>query len=917
MISINTNLSSLITQRSLTKSTDALNLAIERMTTGFKINHAKDNAANYSISTNMSTQLNAYDIAADNVASGMDLVGYASDIISQMQDKAARLNALSTQARNGTYGAQSLAAINSEASAIMAEITRLYSTAEYNNISLFNRTAYTIASHLPQTGESGFIDETALISMAAAGEDAGIAEGEVVGTTTEPPKAKVEYNGFISDPVTYKDQNWVDSLTAVSAVDPDVGFTESDYKIATVDDLVHLAELTNDNVDTTGVTFILANDLDLKEICEESIADDAGGWVGIGGWDCFFRGIFDGNGHVIKNLTIDNPTANYQGLFGVIYDNAEIKNVALKNVNVTGNDDIGGLVGSAYSDLNIYNCYATGSVTGNDDIGGLVGSNSYNSIDSCYFVGTVTGVNTVGGISGLSHIISNCFASVVVTGEENVGGLKGQGINSPSYIENSYATGAVSGTNYVGGLTGRGGVVNSFSECDVIGDKIVGGLVGSSSGEITNCYATGDVTGNSSHVGGLVGSGYSSSNTSSITNSYATGIVKGTGLYVGGLAGYSPYTLNNCYATGDVTGSSSYTGGLVGYCHTSSSISNSYATGNVTGDSFVGGLAGYSYSGSISNSYATGNVTGDSFVGGLAGSSSSISNSYATGEVRGTDYVGGLTGSSSSISNSYATGNVTGTSYVGGLLGKAYCTDDNVEITDSVSYSTVKGNNATGNLVGGVIGTYQYNWNYGDGDEGVDEYSDGELLLTNCSAIAGDNLIGGYYKQIEYDICYEDPDTGDWIENYDYYEELDSSFDLSVCEANITAVPLRSVSTTLQIGIYSDSSCQINFDSNFQFDLSGVDAGIETVEAFNAIVAFENLLSEKATQLGAVQNRLESALESIEVNINNLTSSRSTIRDADIAEVSSQYIQQQILQQASATLMATANQMPAIALQLI
>ena len=93
--------------------------------------------------------------------------------------------------------------------------------------------------------------------------------------------------------------------------------------------------------------------------------------------------------------------------------------------------------------------------------------------------------------------------------------------------------------------------------------------------------------------------------------------------------------------------------------------------------------------------------------------------------------------------------------------------------------------------------------------------------------------------------------------------------------------------------------------------------GPPEIEAFNAIVAFENLLSEKATQLGAVQNRLDSALESIEVNINNLTSSRSTIRDADIAEVSSHYIQQQILQQASATLMATANQAPAIALQLI
>ena len=69
--------------------------------------------------------------------------------------------------------------------------------------------------------------------------------------------------------------------------------------------------------------------------------------------------------------------------------------------------------------------------------------------------------------------------------------------------------------------------------------------------------------------------------------------------------------------------------------------------------------------------------------------------------------------------------------------------------------------------------------------------------------------------------------------------------------------------------------------------------------------------------LGAAQNRLESALDSIEVNIANLTSSRSTIRDADIAKESASYIQAQILQQAAATLLSTANQSPAIALQLI
>ena len=102
MLSINTNLSSLISQNSLKNSTSILNEAVERMTTGYKINHAKDNAANYSISTNMTTKLNAYDIAADNVANGMDLVATAMDTISMMQDKAARLNALSTQARHGT-----------------------------------------------------------------------------------------------------------------------------------------------------------------------------------------------------------------------------------------------------------------------------------------------------------------------------------------------------------------------------------------------------------------------------------------------------------------------------------------------------------------------------------------------------------------------------------------------------------------------------------------------------------------------------------------------------------------------------------------------------------------------------------------------------------------------------------------------
>ena len=123
----------------------------------------------------------------------------------------------------------------------------------------------------------------------------------------------------------------------------------------------------------------------------------------------------------------------------------------------------------------------------------------------------------------------------------------------------------------------------------------------------------------------------------------------------------------------------------------------------------------------------------------------------------------------------------------------------------------------------------------------------------------------------------------------------------------------------LQVGINSDANSRITVDTTlFMKNLSALNS--MDVSDSNSLNLLDDLLAELSayqTKLGATQNRLESALESVMITSDNLISSRSTIRDADIAEVSSHYIQQQILQQASATLLATANQSPAIALQLI
>ena len=135
-LTINTNLSSLIAQKNLKTSTNALNTAIERMTTGYKINNSKDNAAGYSIANMWSTQLSSLDVAADNAATGMDMLTTAEETYSLLSDHLQRIRDLTEQASNGTYGSASLKAIQSEVYSRFQEISRIANNAEFNGIKL-------------------------------------------------------------------------------------------------------------------------------------------------------------------------------------------------------------------------------------------------------------------------------------------------------------------------------------------------------------------------------------------------------------------------------------------------------------------------------------------------------------------------------------------------------------------------------------------------------------------------------------------------------------------------------------------------------------------------------------------------------------------------------------------------------------
>lgn len=137
-LTINTNLSSMIVQSNLSKATSSLNNAIERMTTGYKINHAADNAAGYSIARNWETQLGSLDVAADNAATGADMMTTLEDTYSLVSSHLQRVRDLTEQAANGTYGSDSLKAIQSEITARLDEVDRIAANCEFNGLKMMD-----------------------------------------------------------------------------------------------------------------------------------------------------------------------------------------------------------------------------------------------------------------------------------------------------------------------------------------------------------------------------------------------------------------------------------------------------------------------------------------------------------------------------------------------------------------------------------------------------------------------------------------------------------------------------------------------------------------------------------------------------------------------------------------------------------
>lgn len=206
------------------------------------------------------------------------------------------------------------------------------------------------------------------------------------------------------------------------------------------------------------------------------------GWSPIGNcWEEPFSGRYDGQWHLIDGLFINRPEEENIALFGYTIGTVAITNLVLTDIDVTGYEAVGSLVGICMDRLDIINSYASGIISGAARVGGLVGDLRASNL-------------------------SNCSSNVLVNGEDNAGGLVGS--MAKSIVTSSCSIGELNGGKRTGGLVGsinQSGVIDCYSRVLVRGSHSVGGLVGNLDlGSVVNSYSTGTVVANYD-FGGLIG----------------------------------------------------------------------------------------------------------------------------------------------------------------------------------------------------------------------------------------------------------------------------------------------------------------------------------------------------------------------------------------------------------------------------
>ena len=146
------NLTAANTNRQLGITTSGLQKSTEKLSSGYKINRAADDAAGLSISEKMRNQIRGLNKASDNAQDGISLVQTAEGALNEVHSMLQRMSELSVQAANGTNDTTDRSSINDEIQQLKTEIQRVGSTTQFNKMNILDGTFSTGANKLLQVG---------------------------------------------------------------------------------------------------------------------------------------------------------------------------------------------------------------------------------------------------------------------------------------------------------------------------------------------------------------------------------------------------------------------------------------------------------------------------------------------------------------------------------------------------------------------------------------------------------------------------------------------------------------------------------------------------------------------------------------------------------------------------------------------
>ncbi len=189
-LTINTNVASLNAQRNLGASQSSLNKSMQRLSSGLRINSAKDDAAGLAISDRMTAQIRGLNQAARNANDGISLAQTAEGALQESTNILQRMRELAVQSSNDTNSASDRASLNDEVVQLKAELDRIAETTEFNGRKVIDGS---LSNAVFQVGANAGANQTIAFGITSAkAEDLGQAGVEAVALT----EAEGSWNGF-------------------------------------------------------------------------------------------------------------------------------------------------------------------------------------------------------------------------------------------------------------------------------------------------------------------------------------------------------------------------------------------------------------------------------------------------------------------------------------------------------------------------------------------------------------------------------------------------------------------------------------------------------------------------------------------------------------------------------------------------